>query len=349
MQTTLRWTPAMWLALVSGCGGHAATQGVDNAVGGASSQPVPCLTGPGVTTLMQDAGFNVTISGDQAYLVTINSILRIPIAGGPAVTIAQVSDPSGLLLLGGHAYFTAFHPDGPVDFQGKQPSASSLYSVPLAGGEPTMVLSTAPNTSGWTTDGTSIFYASYAFGITKLTPPSTTLDLPLDGKPMVDAIAVYGDYIYVATQDITSGVALTGAIQRIPKGGGAAQRIVANIGHPWSLLVDDTGLYWVEDPPTGTFGGSHIAHAALDGSGITTLLARGSRSMALDGTNLYFGLEDVEKMPKPSGEPTIIATGQTGEDLLQVAGGNLVWLDHVQKALSDPTPITLNTACINPR
>lgn len=336
--------------VIGGCGSRATTSGVGDAVGPSpsASKPAPCLTGPGVTTLFQDAGFGLAVAGDQAVIGTIHEIVRVPIAGGSPVSVASAEDPYGLLVMGDNVYFTGMHDSGPVDSQGKQPSATSLYVVPLAGGEPAILLSAAPNVDAWTTDGTSLFYSSYAWSVTKLTPPvTTTVDLPLVGKPIVNAIAVNGDYVYVATNDISSNDPKNGGIQRLPKAGGPPQVIVANIGHPWSLLADESSLYWVEDPPTGTFGDSHIVRAALDGTGITTLLPHGSRAMAITGDSLFFESDVIGRIPKTGGAVSIVASDQMGEDFLKVAGGNLVWVNHAQKALSDPTPTSINTACIN--
>jgi len=338
------------LLALGGCGGKSTTKGVGDAVGTSPDawKPGPCLTGPGVTTLVESRGSGLAVDGDHVLVLGSNEVMRVPIAGGTPVTLAQAADPYGLLVIGDNIYFTAMHDSGPVDFQGKQPSTTSLYVLPLAGGQPSIFLPTAPIAETWTTDGVSLFIAS-GQGVAMLTPPATTtVDLPFDGKGVIDAIAVNGDYVYVATQELAQNVPKNGAIQRLSKSGGAPQRIVADIGHPWNLVADDSGIYWAEDPPTGTYGNGHIMRAALDGTGITALSAHESTAMAIAGDNLYFESDIIGRMPKNGGDETTIVTGQTGEDFLKVAGGNLVWVNHASKALSDSTPTTVNTACIEP-
>jgi len=90
-----------------------------------------------------------------------------------------------------------------------------------------------------------------------------------------------------------------------------------------------------------------IVRAALDGTGITTLATHGSTSMAIAGDNLYFEGDVIGRIPKNGGNESTVATGQMGEDFLKAAGGNLVWVNHAQRSLSDTSQMTVNTACID--
>ena len=46
----------------------------------------------------------------------------------------------------------------------------------------------------------------------------------------------------IDAQEVNNKNPKNGVIERLPKGGGAAARIVTDIGHPWNLLADDSGL-----------------------------------------------------------------------------------------------------------
>jgi hypothetical protein len=162
---------------------------------------------------------------------------------------------------------------------------------------------------------------------------------------MIDAIAVHGDYVYVAGQDFANLTSnQNGVIERVPKGGGQAERIVSNIGHPWNLVADETGLYWVQDPPN--YGSGSIVHSNLDGSSAKTFVASGARSLALANGRLYFALDGINSVPTTGGTPTSIASGLTSPGMLVVAGGNVVWVDPVVRAFSDPTVPKEMTACV---
>src|SRR5260221_7146667 len=112
MRWMLRLGPtACGLLMLGGCGARTTTTGVGDPVGTAPTawKPGPCLTGPGVTTLFQDAGFGLAVAGDQAIVVGSNEVWRVPIAGGASVSLARAAEPHGLLVVGDNVYFTASH------------------------------------------------------------------------------------------------------------------------------------------------------------------------------------------------------------------------------------------------
>jgi hypothetical protein len=253
-----------------------------------------------------------------------------------------------LLVVGGVAYFEASHPVGdPIG--GKQPTEQTLDAVPISGGDVTTVLDAASTSSLdlGTTDADSLYFrARAAPGITKFTLPATHIDLSLDAGLSIDAIAVQGDYVYVAAQDISGGGgSMDGVIERVPKNGGTAQAIVSNIGHPWSLVADASGLYWAEDPPG--YGNGHVAHAQLDGSNVTALFSASITSLALAAGRLYYAAGDtIASVAASGGAPTTIASGLKWAGMLTIAGNNLVWVDPASQALSDPTVPAVFTACV---
>jgi hypothetical protein len=151
--------------------------------------------------------------------------------------------------------------------------------------------------------------------------------------------------LYVAAEDLTSTSATNGLILRLPAAGGAATTIVSNIGHPWSLVADTTGLYWSQDPPTGTFGNGQIVRAALDGTGQRTLVNHEATSLVLSDGDLYLTMGSLSKIPAGGGDEVPLVTGLKNPGLLTISDGNAAWVDPVSKALSDPTVPSLMTTC----
>ena len=194
------------------------------------------------------------------------------------------------------------------------------------------------------TDTTTI-YLSSGGALAALTPPAMTpVDIPLDGVLLVDAIAVYGGWIYVAAQELSGR--RQGLIERVPLGGGPAARIVTGIGHPWSLVAGDAGLFWAQDPAVGTYGNGDVMSAHLDGTALTKLLPQVSASaLALEGDTLFIASDQIARMPASGGSVTVLAGGVTQPGFLAIAGRNVLWVDRATKALSDSTPSTIETTC----
>jgi hypothetical protein len=284
--------------------------------------------------------------GDDVIVAGSDGILRVPLGGAPHQTIVSAQGASAVAVIGPNVLFNALHADGAVDPQAKQPNTTLLFAVPLAGGKATIAQAQVSLDGPWASDGVSLFFRS-GVNVAKWTPfDAAPTELPTSGKAGVNSIAVYGDDIYVAVIDITIGNPKNGAIERLRKSGGLATRIVRDIGHPHNVVADASGLYWVEDPPTGTFGTSHIAHANHDGTVVTTFSPHGSTQMVLTTDSLYYEGSDIGRIPKRGGPDTKIATAH-GPDFLTITGSNLVWVDDVQRSLSDTTPMSVRTACID--
>jgi hypothetical protein len=120
---------------------------------------------------------------------------------------------------------------------------------------------------------------------------------------------------------------------------------VTNIGHPWNLVADASGLSWVQEPPVGVYADSHIVRAGLDGSGARALVSHGARTLAVSGGDLYLAWDGIAKIPVGGGTETMLVPGLKAPGLLSVAGGNAVWVDPVSQARSDPTVPSLMTTC----
>ena len=338
------------IALASACSGKSVTPAGDTSGADPAQSELPCLgTDDQPRTLFGDYQTGFAVAGDQVVIAAEDGIRRMPIAGGDSVLLASASDPSGPLVLNGNVYFTEEQPIGePVG--GKQSTAPALEVVPVAGGDVTTVVATgAALFENTAVDASSLYLDQVATGILKFTPPNTTTTLPLMTTVLVGGIAAHGDYVYVAAQTFAAG-STAGTILRLPKNGGSADTLVANIGQPSNLVVDDSGLYWAEGPPVGTFGAGHIARANLDGSNVTTLVPNTTAtSLALHAGRLYFSTASgIASIPTTGGTVVTLVAGQKSAGALAVAGQNLLWIDPAERALSDSTVPAVLTACIPP-
>ncbi|MEP7121712.1 MAG: hypothetical protein ABJE95_12410 [Byssovorax sp.] len=107
-------------------------------------------------------------------------------------------------------------------------------------------------------------------------------------------------------------------------GGGAVGVIVTAAGHPVSLAVDASGLYW-SDSITGD-----VKKAALDGSGVVTLAAAAAvpadfRGLSLGVTDVYLAVAPpspgaIRKLPKAGGAVTDAASTPSATVLTSLNG-----------------------------
>lgn len=324
----------------------------ENATSGTENpSSVPCRTGPGTTVLYEGSVTGLASDGHQ-IVVQGDAIRRVPLSGGDAVTVATPGSPSGIVVFHGVAYFFADEPMGAPSVQGTASSGSVLQAVPVEGGTPTVVARLAVSgVASPAVDDDSLYFTGLSFGtVVKVTPPSmATLVLALDGPIGINAIAPHGDYVYVGGIDGTSGPGLVnGVIERIPKNGGKAERLLSGIGHPEQLVADDAGLFWIGDGTQmyGPDAGPRLVRSNLDGSSAQRFLPNSATSLAIANGRLIVASESIEAVPTSGGTPSTITSSAGRPGMLQVVGGNVVWVDPARKALSDPTAQKVETACL---
>jgi hypothetical protein len=300
---------------------------------GPTQEQVPCLGDPNPHVIYSGEPTGMAIVGDRVIL-TSSEIVSVPLAGGDSKTIAQPDYPFGLLVAGGMAYFTAWHP------------SEALYSVPTTGGSPAWLMDSPPSWTFAVTDGTSLYFEPDASKLLKMTPPATTLTvLPLGAHAGLGSIAVHGDYVYVAEDDVGTSDVNDGVIERVPKTGGVPERIVSGVAMPYNVVADASGLYWSEGP-SGAFGAGRVAHAALDGSGVSTVRYHSALSLAVSGGNLFFASDSVGMIRASGGGVTTIASDVRTPGMLRALGSNVVWVDPAYRGMTDPTPVVVMAACV---
>jgi hypothetical protein len=305
----------------------------------AVAPPQACVTGPGVTTLYEGTASTFAVGGGRVVIVG-DSLLSVPLAGGGSKVLARPSEPQGLFVIGSTAYYQEWNPPGGVVVGG---GGMPLMAVPTAGGALQVFLSALPafTVSPGGTDGTSYYFTPMrgvgnVGGLSKLTPPSSTLAALTTERFLAFSIAAYGEDVYFIGTD----TALTSSfIGRVPKRGGTAEHLVTDIGVPVrTLVVDESGLYWIQ-PLTRWADGIHrggpyaVLHAGLDGSSVKQILADGPNSIAAAHGRLYFTTSsEVDSIAAAGGPVTTVAGNQNAPTMLAIGGGNLVWMNGFQGA-----------------
>jgi hypothetical protein len=345
----MRWLPLLIVVPVvswTGCGGDA-----DAPVpysGSASAAIAPCRAPSTPTALVSTFISGAAIAGDQILFVD-DALEAIPFSGGTPQTIASGGeDMRGLTLVGDAAYFTAEHPVGDPDPNGKQPSAEALFSASIGSGNVTMIADDLVSTYS-IVDDSSAYFSGFGLGsIVKFTPPSTTPTMIDAGKIETRGLAVRGDDLYVAGIDYGAGNGMTGIIARVSKNGGAATMLVHLAGLPLGVAIDDRALYWIEEAPYGTFGTGRIARADLDGKNEKTLATIDASELVLDHDSVYFLSDSLNRIPKAGGAIEVLATGLEGPAFLQISGADAIWVNLEGRALSETRPMTLTAMCLHP-
>jgi len=336
-------TVVLVVALGAGCGRSpvAGGQGGTSRSGCAAGQ-TPLLP----RTLAQDSFTGLAWNDGAVVATSLGGVTSFPLDGSAPAPIVQMRDAYGLVLAGGSAFFEGTFPVGQPNAQGKVSSGSGLFSVPLSGGVPTLQTDAFLELEDRAvSDGTAI-YAPGVNNIVRIAAADgARSELPLPTAFTVDALAVHAGTLYVAAQDGANQSATNGVIVSLPVTGGPMKTLAENIGHPWTLIADASGLYWEEDPPTGQFTASHVVRTGLDGKGKTTLLDHGARSLVVSDGALYVAMDGLSKVPLAGGDEVPLVTGLQGPGLLVVSDGNAAWIDPEHQALSATTEPSLMTVC----
>lgn len=309
-----------------------------------------CGANVAATTLFTSTGETVSqpvLAPNEVIFATTDAILGIALAGGMPTTLAREKAPSAPVLLNGVLYFGGLKIVPNVDPAAPPQSVPTLYSVPVAGGDSTAMTGMGELTPV-AADDTSLYLKGNAAAIRRWTPSSgSSIDLPLDFGISIDDIAVSGNYVYVAAQDLAVTGLSNGVIARIPKDGGPMSRLVTNIGHPFHIAVDGDGLYWAEDPPALFGAGSgRLARSGLDGSATSTLVNQAPLSLVISNRRVVFSTgTEIDSVPTNGGQITLLASGFQDAGMITGANGILVWVDPSNPAFGSTTPPIVMTAC----
>jgi hypothetical protein len=309
--------------------------------GGSSPPDGPCVgaTARGAVTLAPQSATSLAVDDHYVYFTGGHGILRVPRAGGDVTTLVEIESPSVLAIDATDAYFFGLRPAGPPDAQGKVQSAVGLFSAPLAGGDARLLVADAygqyvvPDRAG------GVYWASTGSLQHLRAGESVPTSSKLDPAPSLESLVLGSNALFAAVYSYPPG---SGSIERIPLDGGAPAILVSGLGHPTSVAVDETNLYFTEEAPYAP--SSRVTRARLDGSEVTTTFATG---VAVDRHAVFFSTPDaVHRIDKSGGAVTTLATGLESPDYLVVTGGNVYWANATTPSGSDPSPpYAVMTSC----
>jgi hypothetical protein len=314
-------------------GGH--SSGTSTVLGAPAPPDAPCATSPGITTLLKDYAYSIVLQSGNAYLATRQGLLRTPAAGGVPTSLSPNTEVDSLAIDTANAYYVAFHDVGGPNAQGKVSSTSALYSLPLSGGTPQILVDGAFALQ-IATDGVWVWWAGVGLQGLEVGAPGTPAKFPLEPGASVEAIAAGSDSLFLAVYAISSqGAPGTGSIRRAKKDGSSVTTVVSGLDHPTAIALDGDAVYFNEEG--GVSGG--IFRAGLDGSGKAMVAPVVTASLAVDGHAVYFATSDsIQKVPKTGGSVQTVASGLKFPGTLALAGGNVYWVDGTSVARSDPHP-----------
>lgn len=225
----------------------------------------PCHSVPEVIAVDPSGAGAIVVDATHAYWASgVGAIARAPLAGGSSTTLwTGMNPPQGLTVAAGSLYWSPW------------PGASTILSMPVAGGSPTTLQQTTANDVA--VDAMSIYWVDSAGG--------QVLQAPLGGgAPIVLAqnqkgrgsIAVDATHVYWTNVG-------DGSVASAQIGGGGLAYLAGGLGQPTSIAVDANNVYWA-DP-----GGGTIDTVPKGGGARTTRPAGVKPDVVLvDATNMYW-------------------------------------------------------------
>jgi hypothetical protein len=290
------------------------------------------------------------VSDGTVFIATTDTVVTVPVAGGAYGVLAQESTPHGLAVLSGLVYFAGLEIVPSMNAMVPAESVPTLYQVAVGGG----TVSAVPGFGSFVplaSDDTSLYLNVGSTRVLRWNPTSDmSVDLDIDSTLLVDDIAIAGDYLYLAAQDISQGGFANGLIGRIPITGGSLDRLVVGIGHPFHVAADAQGIYWAEDP-RGLVGNAtgRLASSPLGGGGTITLMDKEPISVAMmNGTAIFSLGTEIDAVPTNGGQVRTIAPGLTNAGMIVAQSGRVIWVDPAFQGFESTTSPRVMSACVGP-
>lgn len=323
------------LALWSGC--EAAHSFVDEP--DAAPAPVAVCHAPEqAITLANGGGTGIAIKDDNVIFIDSGTatLQRVALGGGAPETLSSPGHLTGLAVAGDVAYVASEQSSAPEPQRG-------LYAIPLAAGDPALVLA-GFQIEVTTTDATSAYFAGFSGDVFVFTPPSTTAAMLHVDKVVIRGLATNKGDVYAAAFDFSTPAGPTGVMTRVQKADGTASRLYTTTDLPNAIAVDTDGMYWSEQ--SASFGSGRIARADLDGRHVQTLVMAEASALALDDTYVYFLTDSLNRIPKRGGTVEVLVSGLEGAGNLVVSGKDAAWVNLTNRAMSETRPSTIQAVCL---
>ncbi|MFP6685868.1 MAG: hypothetical protein VB934_14205 [Polyangiaceae bacterium] len=210
-----------------------------------------------------------------------------------------------------------------------------VLSVPLAGGAPTKLATTATAAFGLAVDATHAYYTERGSGnltngvLSRVPLAGGTAEVLATNLFAPSNVVVDATHVYWTNAGAYPAY-IDGSINRVPLAGGTVEVIASGMYKPFFLAVNDTDVYWTNSGQEVNMFTDGALYKAPKVGGMATKLEDGSLmyGVVLDATNVYYnetGKNTLWRKPLAGGSPTALATGQQNNIFLTQAADDLHW------------------------
>jgi hypothetical protein len=269
-----------------------------------------CVAGYCQATIMTSGlpfVYRVATNGKAVYFASSDSndtngaIYALPLDA------SDISDPTPFALLKGYTEAIEVIAADCNNVYFAEKFKSSLFSIPLTGGMPSLISATEPSVVAIVADGTNVYWVSGSDGnqgaVRMWDPAAKVLRSIAQGQSSPFGLAVDNTHIYWS---LNGPDLATNGIRRTTIPTTAAQpdvRIVTQGGQPSGIAVDDESVYWIEKKAPSSIMRAPKAGGMTSVEVATTTGPLGD-SIAVDENYVYW-IEDsgIRKRRKDLGEP----------------------------------------------
>jgi hypothetical protein len=297
------------LLLASSLAGCGARSDLDpaSAPDGAVAIPAPaCKPGDPVTTLAGEMvwPFGIVVDESSVYFTTYanpGAVMKVPKAGGPAVTLASGLDyPDQIAMDATDLYVTVG-------------GSGSILRLAKDGSDTATVVTGIGGPSGIVMDETTLYWCDYFGNRIGKAPKAGGATTVLAGEEAPYRIAAGPTAVYWSSfaADVTWTLKAGGPVATIASG-----------GNPRTLAVHGDRVFWTDSKA------QEIHSAGLDGQGAQTLATLGgfADGIAVDDGGVFAAAGgEVVKVPLGGGAVTVLASGQALPTLVAVDDACVYW------------------------
>ncbi len=159
---------------------------------------------------------------------------EVPIDGGAAVGVAPDQIFTSIAVDGQHVFLAQAVGDA---------SESRIQSIPLSGGDPTVLVPSGIGSMPIVLDEASIYYVSLPSTLTRIAKGGGTPESIASVRTTVPP-AVDDAYVYWVEGNVTDGIA--DAVKRAPKATTGAETTPLSGSYATAIAVDDAYVYWLK-------------------------------------------------------------------------------------------------------